>query len=105
MNDLKIDIPEEKLAKFCERWQVSEFAIFGSALRPDFRSDSDIDVLVTFDPQAQVSLFDMVRMQDELQAIFERRVDLISKRGVENSRNYLRRKRILDSARVIYVAG
>ncbi len=104
MKKVKIKIPKAKIAAFCKRWNVSEFAVFGSALRGDFRSDSDVDVLVSFSPQAHVTLFDMVRMQDELKAIFGREVDLISKRGVENSRNYLRRKAILESAQVIHVA-
>ena len=79
-------------------------SIFGSSLRADFQPDSDVDVLVAFTPQANVSLFDMVHMQDELKAIFGREVDLVSKRGVEASRNYLRRKAILESAEVIHVA-
>ena len=79
-------------------------ALFGSALREDFRSDSDIDVLVSFTPDAHITLFDMVKMQEELKTIFGRKVDLISKRGLENSRNYLRRKQILDTAQVIHVA-
>jgi predicted nucleotidyltransferase len=105
MSKVRIKIPKTKIAEFCKRWNISEFALFGSALRPDFRPDSDVDVLVSFAPQAQVTLFDMVHMQDELKAIFGREVDLISKRGVESSRNYLRRKRILESAEVIHVAG
>jgi predicted nucleotidyltransferase len=104
MNKVQIKIPKEKVAEFCKRWNVSEFAIFGSALRGDFGPESDLDVLISFQPQAHVTLFDMVRMQDELKAIFGREVDLISKRGVENSRNYLRRKAILESAQVIHVA-
>ena len=100
----RFTIPRKKIADFCKRWNVSEFAIFGSALRADFRPDSDIDVLVSFAPEARVSLFDMVHMQDELKQIFNREVDLISKRGVETSRNYLRRKAILESAQVIHVA-
>ncbi|MCJ7724474.1 MAG: hypothetical protein MUP03_10110 [Anaerolineales bacterium] len=63
-----------------------------------------VDVLVAFAPQANVSLFDMVHMQDELKAIFGHEVNLVSKRGVEASRNYLRRKAILESAEVIHVA-
>ena len=104
MAKMKFDIPTSKLSEFCKRWNISELALFGSALREDFRSDSDIDVLVSFVPGAHVTLFDMVRMQDELKAIFGREVDLISKRGLENSRNYLRRRQILDSAQVIDVA-
>jgi len=86
------------------RWNVTEMSIFGSSMRADFHPDSDVDVLVSFTPQANVSLFDMVHMQDELKAIFGREVDLVSKRGVETSRNYLRRKAILESAEVIHVA-
>jgi predicted nucleotidyltransferase len=104
MTKVKIKIPKAKIAEFCKRWNISELAIFGSALRGDFRPDSDVDVLVSFSPQAMISLFDMVHMQDELKAIFGREVDLISKRGLENSRNYLRRKAILESAQVIHVA-
>lgn len=104
MNKKRFTIPHKKIADFCKRWNVSEFSIFGSALRADFRPDSDVDVLVSFAPEAKVSLFDMVHMQDELKQIFKRDVDLISKQGLKSSRNYLRRKAILESARVIHVA-
>lgn len=104
MDQIGIKIPRAKIADFCKRWNISEFAIFGSALRADFQPDSDVDVLVSFAPESRVSLFDMVHMQDELKQILGRDVDLISKRGVENSRNYLRRKAILQSAKVIHVA-
>ena len=100
---MKTKVSEAKIAEFCKRWNISEFAVFGSALRADFRPDSDVDVLVSFGPQVHVTLFDMVHMQDELKAIFGREVDLVSKRGVESSRNYLRRKKILESAEVIHV--
>jgi uncharacterized protein len=105
MNKVKIRIPKTKIADFCKRWRISEFALFGSVLGPDFRPESDVDVLISFLPDAHITLFDMARMQEELQTIFKREVDLISKRGVENSRNYLRRKNILSSAQVIHVAG
>ena len=104
MDKLKFDIPRSKLSEFSRRWNISELALFGSALREDFRSDSDIDVLVSFTPDAHITLFDMVKMQEELKTIFGRKVELISKRGLENSRNYLRRKQILDTAQVIHVA-
>lgn len=104
MSKFKIKIPKTRIAEFCRRWNVTEMSIFGSSLRADFHPDSDVDVLVAFTPQANVSLFDMVHMQDELKEIFGHEVDLVSKRGVETSRNYLRRKAILESAEVIHVA-
>jgi len=103
MNKTKFSIPEAKLAEFCRRWNISELAIFGSALREDFRPDSDVDILVSFASQAQVTLFGMAHMQEELKDIFKRDVDLVSRRGLERSRNYLRRKQILGSAQVIHV--
>jgi len=102
---VKIKVPKAKIDAFCKRRDIAELAIFGSALRAGFRPDSDVDVLVSFAPDAKVTLFDMVNRQEELKQIFGRDVDLISKRGVENSRNYLRRKAILESAQVIHVSG
>lgn len=103
MSKIKIKIPKAKLAEFCRHWNISEIALFGSVLRADFRPDSDVDVLVSFHPLARPTLFDMVHMQDELREIFGREVDLVSRRGVETSRNYLRRRRILETAEVIDV--
>jgi len=79
----QIAMDREKIAEFCQRWRVSRLALFGSVLRSDFRSESDIDVLVEFDPEAQHTLFDLVRMQEELKHIFGREVDLVSRRGLE----------------------
>ena len=101
MNE-QLSIPGERLAEFCRRWSITQLALFGSALREDFRSDSDVDVLVSFSEDAHHTLFDMVDMQEELQGILGRPVDLISRRAVEKSRNYLRRKAILESAEVVY---
>ncbi len=102
---VKISIDREKIGEFCRRWEITELALFGSVLRDDFRPDSDVDVLVTFAPNAHWSLFDLVEMQDELKALFGRGVDLVSRRGIEASRNYIRRKAILSSAEVIHVEG
>jgi len=104
MNKAKIELPKAQIADFCRRWKITEFALFGSVLRDDFRPDSDIDVLVTFAPDAAWSLFDHVEMQDELQLILKRNVHLISRRGIERSRNPIRRKAILESAEVVYAA-
>jgi uncharacterized protein len=97
-----IELPTEKIAAFCHRWQIEEFALFGSVLRDDFRPDSDSDILVDFSPHAQRGLTETLQMHDELEIIFERKVDLIVKSAIERSENHLRRKAILSSAQVIY---
>ena len=101
----KINLPETEIGQFCRRWQISDLSLFGSVLRDDFRSDSDVDVLVTFVPESRWSLFDMVRMQKELETILGREVDLVERKAVEESENYIRRKRILSDLVPIYVAG
>jgi len=101
---LRIAIPDEEVAVFCRRWQIAELALFGSVLRDSFRPDSDVDVLVRFGPEAQHTLFDMVRMERELSQILGRDVDLVERAAVERSRNYIRRKEILRTAEVIYAA-
>ena len=97
-----IGIPSDEIAAFCRRWQITRLALFGSILRDDFGPDSDIDVLVKFDETAHPTLFDMSRMEAELKAILGREVDLVSQRGIERSRNFLRRKAILESAELVY---
>lgn len=100
----RIPIDREKIAGFCRRHHIRKLALFGSVLRDDFRSDSDVDVLVTFAPDAKWSLFDDVDMEEELSVIFGRKVDLVSRRAVERSDNWIRRKHILTSAEPIYAA-
>lgn len=100
----QLSVSQVAIADFCERWRVTELALFGSAIRPDFGPESDIDVLVSFDSGARPTLFDIVRMQDELGSLFDRKVDLVTRAAVEASRNYIRRKAILDSAQTIYAA-
>jgi uncharacterized protein len=105
VDELKLSLPEEKIAAFCEKWNVAEFAVFGSVLRDDFRSNSDVDVLLTFVTETGVSLFDFVDMRDELEELLGRKVDVLSRRGVETSTNPYRKKAILNSARTIYAAA
>ena len=99
-----IPIPKASLTGFCRRWKVSELALFGSVLGNDFRPDSDVDVLVTFLPEAEWSLLDHIQMEEELSVLLGRKVDLISKRAIERSENWLRRRAILESAEVVYAA-
>ena len=102
---MKLSLPYEQIAEFCRKWNVSEFALFGSVLRDDFRPDSDVDVLVSFPSyDATPSLFDHVEMQDELVEIFGRPVDLLTRGGVEDSRNPIRKRAILETARVVYAS-
>lgn len=104
MSIQNIDIPQTEVSAFCKRWRVSELALFGSVLRDDFGPDSDVDVLVRFESQAHHTLLDMVRIETDLARILGRDVHLIDRAGVEQSRNYIRRAAILDSAVTIYAA-
>ncbi|HUG93685.1 MAG TPA: nucleotidyltransferase family protein [Planctomycetaceae bacterium] len=101
---LQVPINRAEVAAFCQKWSVREFAVFGSAVRGNFRPDSDVDVMVTFSAEAHPSLFDLAEMRDELARLFGREVDLVTRRGVEASRNPIRRKSILSTAEVIHVA-
>jgi predicted nucleotidyltransferase len=97
----RIESVKDKLAEFCRKRQVSELALFGSVLRDDFGAESDVDVLVTFAPDAHPSLFDLVEMREDLKDIFGREVDLVEKAGL---RNPFRRRAILETAEVVYAA-
>jgi predicted nucleotidyltransferase len=102
MNAVKtaIAIDEDAISNFCRKWRVSELSLFGSVLRPEeFREDSDVDVMVTWEKEARWTLFDFVDMQDELTELFGRRVDLLSKRALKNP---FRRHSILSTAQVLY---
>jgi predicted nucleotidyltransferase len=96
---LQINTQTAKVAEFCRRYRIRELSLFGSVLRDDFRPDSDVDVLVDFEPDAQHSLFDLVRLEEELSALLGRKVDLIEKSGL---RNPFRRHEILRTRRVIF---
>ncbi len=98
---LPIRLPLDQIAAFCTQWRIREFSLFGSVLREDFRPDSDIDVLVSFQPGAPWSLWDLVEMQEQLGALLGRSVDLIEKEGL---RNPYRRHEILSTRRVVYAA-
>jgi len=98
----RIPIDRQRLAEFCRRWRIREFSLFGSVLRGDFGPESDVDVLVSFEPEAQWSLWDHFSMREELRQLLGREVDLLTRRSVERSPNWIRRKAILESAETIY---
>ncbi len=96
-----VDVPQDRLAEFCRRWQIQEMALFGSVLHDDFGRDSDVDVLVSFSAAALWDSWDLLRAQDELRAIFGREVDLVEERNLTNP---FRRHAILSTKQVIYGA-
>ncbi|MEM1293651.1 MAG: nucleotidyltransferase family protein [Cyanobacteria bacterium P01_H01_bin.162] len=97
-------LPYGQLVDFCEQWHVTELALFGSILRDDFGPNSDIDFLVTFAANSHRSLLDLIKMEQQLEALLNRKVDLITKKSIEQSHNWIRRQAILGSAQVIYAA-
>ncbi len=99
-----IDTPRDEIADFCKRWQITKLALFGSVLRDDFGPESDVDVLIRFHPEVQHSLLDMARMRQELSRMLGREADLFERTVVERSRNYIRRRAILQTAEVVYAA-
>ena len=104
INKLNIGITKKQIVDFCRRWHIREFALFGSALRDDFNTGSDLDILVTFAPDTNWSLLDHLQMEQELSDLLGRKIDLLSKRAVENNHNWIRRKEILNTAEVFYVS-
>ena len=99
---IPIELLMQQIAEFCQRWQVIEFPLFGSVLRDDFRPDSDVDIMVQFHPDAYPRFRTLDQMEAELKIIFNREVDLITREGIEASRNDLRCREILSSMQVIY---
>lgn len=97
-----ITFPKDKITDFCSRWRVAELSLFGSILREDFHSQSDVDVLIAFQPESDWGLLEHVQMQQELQEILGRDVDLVSKRAIERSSNWIRRQEILSTAQPFY---
>ncbi|MBN1393213.1 MAG: nucleotidyltransferase family protein [Sedimentisphaerales bacterium] len=104
MTPNNLGIEAIKIGDFCRRWKINKLAIFGSALREELRPESDIDLLVTFGGDANWTMFDHFKMEDELTHLFGREVDLINIRAIEENPNPIIQSEILDSARQIYAA-
>ncbi len=102
MNNFVSQIPVTKVTRFCQRWHIRELALFGSVLRDDFSADSDVDILISFAEKVEWGLLDHVKMQQELQALLQRKVDLITMRALERSQNWLRRHEILKTAQILF---
>jgi uncharacterized protein len=97
----RFDFPNDRVAAFCQRWRIVELSLFGSVLRDDFDTESDVDVLVQFDPAVEWSLLDLMTMQSELSTLLGRHVDLVEQAGL---RNPFRRAAIIQSKHVVYAA-
>lgn len=100
----RIEVPMERIEAFCRKWQVRRMWLFGSVLREDFGPESDVDVMVEFAPEARWGLLDLVGAEQELGAVMGRSVDLVERQCVEQSTNWIRRRHILENARMLYVA-
>lgn len=96
-----LDTHRAALIDLCKRWGIVELSIFGSALRDDFRPESDVDLLVVFEPNRRLDFSDLDAMEAGFAAVFGRRVDLVEKVGL---RNPIRRRAILSSSRLLYAA-
>jgi predicted nucleotidyltransferase len=98
---VQIEFSGDQLATLCRKWRVRELALFGSAVRPDFQPDSDVDVVVTFHSDAPWDLWDLGAMAEELVCLFGRDVDLVEERSLVNP---YRRQAILRDKQVVYAA-
>ena len=103
MNRLAV-FQEKKIDEFCRKWNVRELLAFGSITRKDFRPESDIDLVVDFKPGTLHTLFHLAKMEKELELVFGRPVDLITKQALEQSRNHIRKRSILATMVPVYVA-
>ncbi|MBT9547988.1 MAG: nucleotidyltransferase domain-containing protein [Candidatus Sericytochromatia bacterium] len=94
-----------QLKRLCTDWQISHISLFGSALRPDFRPESDIDLLLEFIPGQEPTYFQLVELQVQLETLFERQVDIVTHNGLLNSLNTQRAQAILNSSQVLTLDG
>jgi hypothetical protein len=101
VGEFAIELDQRALDEFCQHWHISELSLFGSALGDHFREDSDVDLLVVFEPGTRRTFSDWMDMVLELEALFGRKVDLVEERLLTNP---FRRKSILSSRKIIYAA-
>jgi len=96
-----LTIDDQEIARLCERHRIKELSLFGSVLRDDFRTDSDVDLLVLYEDGHRPGIDEYIAMREDFEALFGREVDLVNKNRLENP--FLRR-RILRSRKTIYAA-
>ena len=97
----RLHVDSDAIAAFCRKWQIRELSLFGSALRDDFREDSDVDLLAVFEKDARWDLWNVMEMEEHLARMFGRPVDLVEKKAIVNP---FRRHTILTTRQVLYAA-
>ncbi len=97
----RLGVEPDRIAEICRKWRITELSLFGSVLRDDFRRDSDVDLLVVFEPGARWDLWDLIHLENEVEALLGRKVDLVEKAAL---RNPFRRHEILTTRQVLYAA-
>jgi predicted nucleotidyltransferase len=98
----RLKIKPQELIKFCQENYICELSVFGSILTNKFNPESDIDFLVTYSPFAKRGLLEKISLKEKLEKMCDRKVDLVSKKAIENSSNWLKKQEILNSAEVLY---
>lgn len=93
---------DKEIKRICKKWNISEFSFFGSVNTERFNSESDIDILLTFKNNASIGFFELSDIKEELEKVLGREVDIITKRGLEKSKNPVRKKSILNSSKIIF---
>jgi uncharacterized protein len=96
-----ISLNYKEILSICNKYKINEFSIFGSSLRDDFSKDSDIDVMVSFQKDSNISLFDLIEIEQGLSKLLGRDIDLVEK---ESLKNPIRKKNILATREIIYAA-
>lgn len=99
----RLQTTEKTIHNFCQKWQITDLSVFGSILTERFNQNSNVDILVKFAMEAKIYLFDLDNIESELKLILGRDVDVVSKKAIQLSHNWIRRQNILDSAQVLYV--
>ncbi|MGB3403525.1 MAG: nucleotidyltransferase domain-containing protein [Microcoleaceae cyanobacterium] len=98
----RLNVDSQEIVEFCQHWNITELALFGSVLTDQFQSNSDIDVLIRFAPDTPQGLLTLARIKYQLESLFGREVDVVVKEAIEHSENWIRRHEILKTATVIY---
>lgn len=93
---------DKEIKQFCNKWNICELSLFGSSITDKFNKESDIDILISFNENSHYGLFELAEMKSELEKIYGREVDLVTRKSVEQSPNYLRSKSILSNLKSLY---